>query len=253
VRSARRAPNVTVSIAAGSCLLALTVLQGCGPTTTQEASARLRVKALRTLASQETTHLGKPEPDVRVLSALRLNGTGNTAVAVVLRNEGSRPVNDLPLAVGVQASGGSTEYVNLSRGTPYFQSHIPAIAPGATTTWVFTSKKAVPSGTVVAKVGTAAEPPTVADRIPHLDITHTPVSKGKQPATVSVHVTNNTGIPQYELAVFATARRGDQIVAAGRGAIAELDGGSTATVNVPLVGNPEGATIRATAPPTIFQ
>jgi len=85
--------------------------------------------------------------------------------------------------------------------------------------------------------------------VPQLDVTGARVVKGSAVAEVS----NPTGVPQYKLEVYAWAQKGGRYVAAGHADLSFLNGGDTATVHVPLVGDPRGARIHVEAPPSIFQ
>ena len=195
-------------------------------TTTQQTSERLGVQAQRTLAGQRPIKPGKPDPDVKVVHTAAIRAGKSTALVAVLRNTGSAPVNDLPIAAGV-GKGGKPDYVNL-KGTPYWQDHAPAIASAGETTWVLSGGKPLPGGTAVATVL---------------------APKGSVTATV----TNSSAVPQYKLEVYAWAKKGGRYVAAAHGEVAFLDGGADATVRVPLVGDPKGAQVHVEAPPTIFE
>ena len=234
-----------------AALLALFGLVLAGCETTQDKAARLHVRSKRTLASREPLRIQGTDESLRVTKTTLLRSKAGAAIAVSLRNTGDTPVNDLPLAVGVETADGGKVYLNRAQA-PYFQGHAPALAPGAATTWVFTSKDSLDDArTAFAKVGRAESPPiTEAATVPEL-----PVAKeGAEGAgAIRVRVDNPTAIPQYDLAVYAWASKAGREVAAGRASIEELDAGQSATATVRLVGDPSGATLHSAAPPTIFQ
>ena len=64
---------------------------------------------------------------------------------------------------------------------------------------------------------------------------------------------NASQIDQRNLTIFAVARRGGRVVAAGRGAIERLKAGDTATYQIFFIGNPKGARVTLAAPPTTFR
>jgi hypothetical protein len=161
-------------------------------------------------------------------------------------------VNDLPILVGVRTAAGD-QPLNGDGHLPYFQTHAPAIAPGEEATWVFTTQDDLASAeSAYAKVGEPSPSPvTTASRVPALGVHTDSHSTGGD--TVQATVSNDTGLPQYDVAVYAWADRDGHLVAAGHAQISDLNEGDTSTVKVALIGNPEGADVHVAAPPTIFQ
>ena len=232
-------------VAVGLLALAL-ALSGC--TTSQQTASRLRLNSARVLESRKPVTVRRIDRDVRVVGTTLVRGGKHAAAVVVLRNRGKSNVNDLPLEVGVR-EGGRSQTLNSHRNVPYFQAHAPALAPGSETTWVFTSRHPVAGGSVFARVGTAKSRPAVADSLPSVEAT---ISAPKHGSTAEVTVHNDSGVTQYDLAVYAAGSRGGRTVAAGRASITKLDPHQTATVRLPLIGNPRGASLRAYAAPTVF-
>jgi hypothetical protein len=218
------------------------VLLVAGCSTTQQKSARAKVQAERLLATRKQVLVRQPNPSVRVEGVTLLRGHGRTAVVVALRNDGSRPVSDLPISL--RTGGG--RYLNRRAGLGYFQTHAPAIVPGGEATWVFVTRARVRARGVSARVGLQ---PAVSARPARLPLLRAAPAAGIGRATV----TNSSGVPQYGLVVYAFARRGARLVAAGRGSLARLGPGRRATVPLSLVGSARGLTMRVQAPPTIFK
>jgi hypothetical protein len=227
---------------AASLVALATVVSGCA--TTQDANKRASINADRTLASREALELKKTARNVQVVRTSVINGEGGSAIVVVLRNRGDEPVNDLPIEVGPE--GGQP--VNARPNVPYFQSHAPAIAPGEQATWVYVSKERLGSDAAFARVGAAANPPTKAGSVSELD------TRGSaHGSSVEAKVTNDVGIPQYDLDVYAVARKGGRYVAAGRVNLEHLGVSKTAQLKLPLIGDPKGAQVQVFAPQTLFQ
>lgn len=228
------------------------VATGCEVTTTQEKDDRLTVKAERTLVRPKEIKVDEPAPNVEVGRTSVVHEEKASAIAVELENRGDEIVNDLPIAVGIKGAKGDG-YVNLEGGIRYFQSHIPALAPGEKATWVFSTKKDVPEGEPFAKVGAPADPPlTTADDLPDIEATRT-VAATKGEATIEVDVRNASDIPQYEVEIYASAEHHGKVIAAGSASIAELDAGMSESVKVALVGDPGDAAVDVFVPPTIFK
>jgi hypothetical protein len=218
-------------------------VSGCA--TTQDANKRIDVRFDRTLTSRKPLELRGTDHDVQVVRTAVVNGKDGSAIVVVLRNRGDAPVNDLPIEVGPR--GGRA--INTAANVPYFQSHAPAIAPGDQVTWVYESKDPLGSGTAFARVGAPPSPPlTTAGHVSELE------ASGKSGgSSVDAEVANDTGIPQYDMDVYAVARKGDRYVAAGRASIEHLGVSKSLHLTLPLVGDAKGAQVQVFAPQTLFQ
>lgn len=218
-------------------------LSGCA--TTQDANKRASIQADRTLASRKALELHGTDRDVQVVSTTVINGKEGSAVVAVLRNRGSRPVNDLPIEVGPE--GGDP--VNARPNVPYFQSHAPAIPPGEEATWVYVSKDPLGSNRAFVRVGAHPTPPlSTADHVSELD-----AGGQGDGSSVKADVTNDTGVPQYDLDVYAVARKGGRLVAAGRANLEHLGVTDRAHLTLPVIGDAKGARIQIFAPQTLFQ
>jgi hypothetical protein len=246
VRSVSASPILVTVALAAIAALAIALL-GFSHTTTQQTSDRLAVEGKRNVEGQKPIRVSGPDQAVKVVRTSVVRAGKSTALVALLRNASSRTVNDLPLAAGV-SKGGKPDYVNL-RGASYFQAHAPAMEPGAEATWVL-SGKPLPAGTPVATVMRPKGPlPSKATALPALDVGAVGPAKG---GAATARISNPTSIPQYRFEVYAWASKGGRYVAAGHTDVAFLDGGASAVVRVPLVGDPKGARVHVEAPPTIF-
>jgi hypothetical protein len=232
----------TLALCAAAMFLAAAV-SGCA--TTQDANKRIDVRFDRTLASRKPLELRGTDRDVKVVRTAVVGGKDGSAIVVVLRNTGDQPVNDLPIEVGPQ--GGRA--INTAANVPYFQSHAPAIAPGHEVTWVYASKDPIGSSQAFAGVGAPSSPPlTTAGQVSDLD-----ASAKNGGTSVRAAITNDTGVPQYDLDVYAVARKGGHYVAAGRTSLEHLGVSKTAHLTLPVIGDAKGTQIQVFAPQTLFQ
>lgn len=233
-----------------ACLPLVGALAACE--TTQETSDRLKIRADRILASRQPVTVKEAHPNVRVVEAESLRAGKRAAVAVTLRNTGNRLLSDLPVAVGIGAGGGQ---VLVNRGTSfrYFEAHTPVLAPRQETTWVLTlPAKKLPGGSPLVEVGVPADPPIAARALPPLRVTRIASKSGDEDA-VEATVSNEGGFPQYDLSVYAWAKREGRYVAAGQKSIGNLGTDKTARVQLELIGDPGKAKVHVSAPPTIFE
>ena len=245
VRSDSRAVRRIAAAALGVCLLA-----GCA--STQQKAARLRLNAARILASQNGTRVRAAGSAVAV-TGIALVGSGrHLAFVVSVRNPARHPISDLPISVGYHAGRRRPVYLNAGDTLTYFDAHLPAIAAGATLTWVYTAAGHRPprAARPFALVGAAAAIPGSAAASPPVIRTGVGATSGDGAVTVAVR--NLSGVPQYQLPVYAVAERAGRPVAAGVLTLPMLDGNAAQTVHLHLIGHRGQAPIRVQAPPTIF-
>lgn len=247
-RSADPAAKLAVpAVLVGAAVL----LAGC--VTTQDRNARAKLSAERQIAAREPLRLGAPNAQVDVASATLVRGRGHgrarttSAVVVELRSRAATPLTDLPIAVGVRLRGGKRLPLNGGRNLGWFETHVAALAPGTTTTWVFTVRRRVPAGArAYAQVGVpSAKPGSRASTLPRL--------QARDLGGGRVRVRNTSDIPQIDLPVYAVARAGGRPVAAGRVSIPKLSGDRETTVAVPLVGPRNAPQAQVHVLPTIFE
>jgi hypothetical protein len=188
---------------------------------------------------------------VTVRGIALVSGRRETAIVVTVRNPGGSAVSDLPISVGYRAAGRRAIYLNADADIAYFDAHLPEIAAHGSLAWVYTSTRRLPPRAhPFAIVGAA--PAVSGSRVG----SPPPIRAGVRAAggsdLVAVAVRNLSGVPQYQLPVYAVAERGGRAVAAGEGTMAQLDGDSGRTVRLRLLGHAGQAPVRVQAPPTIF-
>ena len=232
-------------------LLLAGALTGCVETT-QEKNARLQLQDDRLLASRSAVRVSSPDPNVGVVAVKTLRASSGTAVAVTLRNQGARPVSDLPISVGVRTRSGRIAYLNGQPELAYFQTHAAALAGGGETTWVFTTHSRAPAGAVFARVGASVIPVDGGGtRLPAISSSVTSVrSAGRGSAIATAQVSNRSAVAQGGLVIYAYATSGGHLLAAGTASLANLASGAHTAVEIPLIGNPHPASLQLQIPPT---
>jgi len=246
-------------------------LGGC--VSTQRKNARAELVADRTLAGRAPLRLHRPSRAVRVVRVALVRGARASAFVVTLRNRGAEPATDVPLAVGVRDAGGPRTEVDGGGGLGWFRTHVPSIGADANATWVFTARRPLPAGTPYAVAGApggavvsraSGALPALDARVlpphapaaasgPHAHGAHATGRRNTARGTVTVLLVNRSAIPQYDVQVYAVARDGARVLAAGAVSIDHLASHGQARVRVALVGDPGRHTVRISAPPTIFE
>jgi hypothetical protein len=227
---------------------------GCA--TTQQEAARLQLNSARIRASELPVRVTRGNPAVVVASVTLVPAGSRHAVVVVLRNPAAAPITDLPISVGIRARSGTRTYLNDRAGLPYFSAHIPSIPGDGSLTWVLMTARPLPHGAhPFATVGFPPSPPlsdpSTLPRISAAAVTHGQ-SSGAGNGTLQLNLVNASGVPQYELQVYAVARRGRRIVAAAATTVPHLGSNGRTTLRLPWLGKPNGAAPQLEAPPTIF-
>jgi hypothetical protein len=240
------------------------VLAGC--TTTMQEAARVQLNSARIRASELSTRVTVAGRALRVTRVALISDHGTTAFVVKVRNASAAQRGDVPISVGVRIAHKPPIYLNAQSGREYFyfDAHLPVVRPGRTLTWVYTLHRRLPAAArPFAIVGRRPSPPVPAvGDLPVVEATtlgaKRPEAAGARtrPASstrLKVVVHNLSAIPQYQLQVYAVARRGSRYVAAGSLTIAQLDGQTRRTFELGLVGSAEGARLELEALPTTLR
>jgi hypothetical protein len=238
----------------GSAALAVALLlavSGCE--SSQEKSAKLRREGKNAIANQRGLLIQASNRQVKVLQTAVLTDSNGTAAVVVMRNLSLTPLAELPVAIDVRGAGNKTVFQNNSPGLQPALVSVASVPGRGEVAWV--NDQVVPSGqalSVKAEVGAGgAGAPTT---LPQIEVSpprivNDPISGIE--ADGPIH--NRSSVTQLKLFVFCVARRGGRVVAAGRGAIAKLAAGGRTTYHVFLIGNPQGAQLSVSAPPTVLR
>jgi hypothetical protein len=239
------------ALALAALALALT---GCE--TTAEESAKIeraakrreRVDGKGQLAQHGLT-ITRPSTKVEVTAAQLLTSAEGAAAVVSLRNNSATTLRDLPIEITVRDAAGGSLYTNDVPGLSSPLVSIALIPAHGSTTWI--DDQIQPNGTpksVVAKIG---EGTPVTGPVPQLIVQGTHLFEDPTSgAGAEGEVENRSGVSQQELVVFALARRAGRIVAAGRAVLSSAPTGAATRFQAYFIGDPQGARIQASAPPT---
>jgi hypothetical protein len=233
--------------------LALTVLAGTTLTACTSSQDKARViQEQAQAAAPKPLVIPKPNKDVRVTDTTLLHDQNGDAIVVELKNESNKTLVNVPILVDVRDPKGKTVYKNDTAGLDFALNHIAVLEPGETFDWV---NDQVTAEGKIAKV-TVGEPEGKAPSgpLPELEVSAPKPGHDFSGAKVSGTVTDKSKLDQSHLILFAVARQGGRIVAAGRGQIKALKlDAKPAPYVIYFIGNPVGADVTIQAPPTILQ
>jgi hypothetical protein len=220
---------------------------------TQDKAREVRAQNQQVLASQKGISVAKPYKDVKVLGTSLLRDQYGDAIVVEVRNESKQTLVNLPILVDVRDAQGKSVYRNDLPGLDPALTHIPLLHPGESFDWV--NDQLSPSGTPKsAKVKVGPPERTAPQQLPEIEVG--PPKIEDNPSGVLAHgqVTNKSQIDQLKLVLYAVARSGGEVVAAGRGQFKNLKaGGNPGDYNVFFIGDPSGAEVTVVAPPSVLQ
>ncbi len=237
-------------LAAAIGLLAVASLSACQ--STQSKSAELEAKGGTQLLSEEGLEIKHVNPDVKVTSTALLSNAEGNAVVVDVHNDSAQNLIEVPILIEVENSKGKSFYKNDIPGIEPALAAIPYIPAHGDAEWVNDQVLGVGvPKSVKVKVGTGGG--TYSGPIPDIEVTQ-PQIEGDPVSGISAtgKVVNKTGEDQRRLLLYVVARKGEEVVAAGRGAIEHLKPEVKALkYTIFFVGDPSGADLRLSEFPAL--
>ncbi len=227
-------------------LTAAILVSGCE--STQDKSERL-AKTGGAASREKGLKIGSKSSQVKVSATAVIADSNGAAAVVELQNSSERPLARVPIAIDV-TDGERSLFKNDAPGLEPSLVGVSVLPAGASLAWVHDQilgeGKAKSVNATVGKEsgGTPA-------RLPRIDVGR-PALKRDPTSGLAAEgaIVNRSDLLQRELTLFAVARKGRRIVAAGRGQIERLKPGKTAQYQIFFIGNPQGARIEIAAPPT---
>jgi hypothetical protein len=240
-------------IRAAAPLLVVLALALSACQTTQELSAQ-RARSAKKLVNQKGLTVGRENPDVAVGATSIVRDANGTAAVVELRNTGKVALARLPIAIAVTDAGGRAVYRNDVAGLEDSLVSMPLLARGEDAFWV--DNQITATGTpakVQARVGAAKG--KVPARPPRFAISSVGLQSDSGSVFAKGTIVNRSKVAQKRLTIFCVARKGTKVVAAGRGILDALPpaGAKPTTFTVFFIGNPKGAKLSFSAPPTVLE
>jgi hypothetical protein len=226
------------------------VLAGCE--SNQERSAALAKHAHHQRAIQAGLSISRRSAYVKVLATTFVASSEGAAAVVILRNDSAHALQDVPIAITVKGAGSRILYQNNSPGLEAALTTLASLPAHGEASWV--DDQLPPSSgpaTVTALVGEARVASAAQPQIEVQGVHATEEGATGAGAAGTVH--NGSKVTQLSLVVYGLARRGGEIVAAGRAVLPEVAAGASVPFQAFLVGAPAGARLEASAPATTFE
>ncbi len=225
------------------------VTTGCE--STQDKSAKIGAE-LGPIKQEEGLSISKQSKDVEVVDSSLLTDLNGSAVVVTLHNDSDRDLVDVPIAINVLDAKGKSVYRNDIPGIEPALASVPFIPAGSDVDWVHDQILATGKpAKVEVNVGAGGEP--FNGTPPKVEVSDPQVQGDPYSGLLAGgNVVNESGEDLQRLLLYAVARDGGRIVAAGRGAIEPFkDKPKPVPYNIYFIGSPKGADLTVSDFPTL--
>ena len=225
------------------------VVTGCQ--STQQKSAQIAAE-LGPVKQEKGLKVSKRSKDVKVVSTTLLTDAEGSAVIVEVRNRSNRDLVNVPILIDVLDAKGKSVYSNNLPGLETALTSIPYVEAAKEATWVH--DQVLASGkpkSVEVTVGEGGTP--YSGETPDFTVSEPKLEGDPYSGVVADgNAENKSGGELDRLLLYVVARRGGEVVAAGRGAIEKIKPEpKPLPYNVYFIGDPRGADLEVTLFPTL--
>ncbi len=235
------APALAVGIAAS--------LAACQ--SSQDKSAELAKHGATVLKAKPGLQVKGHNASIKVLGSSVVRDQNGAAVVVTLQNNGSQALVDVPIAIDVLDAKGKKVFTNTTPGLSKSLQSVPVLEPGKPVDWV--NDQVFVSGapkSVKVQVGNSTKTQSSADDPAAVTVSKPTISNSSALGPeANGTIKNNTSTEQDRLLLYAVARKGGKVVAAGRGGVKKVRTDKPANYHLFFIGNPNGADVTVTAYP----
>jgi hypothetical protein len=240
--------RATLTLSTAALVALAVVCSGCE--TTAEKSAKLEKAAKRITRAQQTgLAIAHQSTVVKVVGAVVVRGKEGSAAVVTMRNTSARALRDVPIAISLKDAHGTSVYSNDTPGLARTLTTVALIGAHSDVTWIDDQATTVAATRVSARIGEGAR----ADNVSATQVGVQGAHLSEDPSggfDAEGAVVNHSHTEQDELVIYAVARRNGRVVAAGRAVLSSLGAGASLPFQVFFVGDPKGAQLALSAPPT---
>jgi hypothetical protein len=220
---------------------------------TQDKSKRLAKEGAKASAKQKGIVVTRQSAEVAVGRTFVVSNENGSAAVVELQNKTSKAFAKVPLSITIPGTAGKKLYGNDSPGLQDSLTGPASLGPKEKVVWVNDQVGSLEKpGPLKAIAGDGKPSPAAA--LPKIVVGPPKITVDEVSGIEAVgKVTNRSAVLQRMLFIYAVAIKGDKVVAAGRGAIEALKPGKTKKYSIFFIGNPRGARIELSAPPTVLK
>lgn len=232
-------------------VLAGVALVATGCQSTQSKSAQIG-EELGPVKQEKGLKIARKSKEVEVVSSTLLTDPAGSAVVVVVRNRSNRDLAKVPIGIDVLDGSGKSLYKNDLPGLESALTSIPYVEAGKEATWVH--DQVLVTGkpkSVKVVVGEGGVP--FGGEVPEFTVSEPKLEGDPYSGVVAGgNVENKSGEKVDRLLLYAVARKGDKVIAAGRGAIEKIKPEpKPLPYNVYFIGDPAGGEVEMSWFPTL--
>ena len=233
----------------GALALALLAVTFSGCETNAERSAKLAKLVHHDAPAQAGLKITRASSQVKVTSTAVLHDENGAAAVVTLRNLSATALRDVPIAITVSTTTGASLYSNSAPGLAPSLVSASLLPAHGELTWIDDQVQASQApASVSATIGQAS---AAAGPLPRLTVEGGRLfEEGSTGLGIEGTLVNRSPVTQQELVVYALARRGGRLVAAGRAVLPQAIAGASTPFQIFPIGDPRGASLSFSAPPT---
>jgi hypothetical protein len=245
----RRPPTVAVVALAAIALLGCESSQEKNAKLEKAAKPREAAALAKGAAAERARRITHPSTKVAVTGVTLLRSSEGLATVVTLHNRTGTALREVPVKVLVSDAHGRQIYTNATPGQSPPLVSAALIRAHGTLEWI--DDQIPPDGAASRASAIAGEAPAAGRGAPVLQVqgAHM-VEDPSSGAGAEGQVVNRSAVTQRELVVYATARRAGKIVAAGRAVVPEAGAHASTRFQLFFIGDPHGARLEASAPPS---
>jgi len=225
------------------------VVTGCE--STQDKSAKIGAE-LGPVKQEKGLKITEQSKDVKVVSTTLLSDQNGSAAVIRLRNESSKDLVGVPIAIDVLDAKGKSVYTNGIPGIEPALAAVPFIPAVGETEWVHDQILAAGKpAKVEVRVGEGGKP--FSGEQPQVTVSEPKLEGDPYSGLLAGgDVEYRSGEDLERLLLYAVARKGNEIVAAGRGAIEPLKPKPKPfPYNIYFIGDPGSAEVEISQFPSL--
>ena len=232
------------------CAISVLALAGCS--STEDKAAKI-VDEGSSAFEAKGLEVARVNRDVTVQDTQVIRDQNGTAVVVMLRSRAATPLRDVPVALDVADRSGTSIWKNDASGLEGALVSVPLLPRGTSISWV--NDQVLPvSGTAASAKARIGDAKPARGALPKITLGE-PELEGDPVDGVAARgeLVNASRVDQRDLVVYGLARNGGKVVAAGRAIVPRVKAGAKARYAIFFIGDPRGATLEVSAPPTTLQ
>jgi hypothetical protein len=223
-----------------AALLTVVILAGCE--STEQESAKIGKQLGSGSAAAAVTTIKSSNHAVRVDRSVLVHSASGTAAAIELTSTSATPQVDIPIVITVDDAAGKAVYTNDTVGTTSPEGELSLLEPGATVWWV--DANVIASGgsatSVTATIGAPAA--SAPASLPTLAARHLGAGSNFVGPYIGGTVSNGSATAQSQVAIYAVALEGREVVAAGQSLVPAVAAHGSMAFQVTVFGTTKGAT-----------